>query len=117
MNTTTIEWVTDEAGFMFEPTRAKRETEARDLLAGYVAASADKRDALRAEWIDLLLSRQVIKSDEHRADLHAKHEAFMGKLDQQLAAYLESAGDDERASLIKTYRSFVRRLVLPHHYN
>ncbi len=102
--------------WIFEPTRRKRETEARELLAGYVAASDAKRDALRAGVIDLLLSRQVIEGDEHRADLMAKHEAFMAKLDEQLAAYVEQPDDDQRAGLVKTYRSFVRRLVLPHHY-
>lgn len=115
---TITEAVTIETGteWIFQPTRRKREAEARELLAGYVAAGEAERDTLRAEWIDLLLSRQVITSDEHRADLRAKHEAFMGKLDEQLAAYVESPQEEERASLVKTYRSFVRRLVLPHHY-
>jgi len=102
--------------WIFEPTRRKRETEARELLAGYVAASDVQRDALRAEVIDLLLSRQVIEGDEHRKALNAKHEAFMDKLDAELEAYVERPGDDQRAGLVKTYRSFVRRLVLPHHY-
>lgn len=115
-NTNTIEWVTDDAGFIFEATRRKRETEARELLGGYVAASDTERDTLRAGWIDLLLSRQVIANDAHRADLHAKHEAFMAKLDEQLNAYVAHPGDEERSGLVKIYRSFVRRLVLPHHY-
>ncbi|CAB3745511.1 hypothetical protein LMG24238_07643 [Paraburkholderia sediminicola] len=85
------------------------------MLATYVEAHATERDTLRALWIDLLLPRQAIKSDGHRADLKAKHETFMGKLDDQLAAYVERPGDDERAALVKSYRSYVRRLVLPHH--
>lgn len=102
--------------WMFEVTRRKRETEARELLAGYVTAGARERDTLRAGWIDLLLSRQVIEDEAHRAHLHAKHEGFMEKLDALLAAYVAHPGEEERASLIRTYRSFVRRLVLPHHY-
>jgi hypothetical protein len=112
----TIEWVTDDAGFIFETTRRKRESEARELLGGYVAASDTERDTLRAGWIDLLLSRQVIGSDEQRKHLNAKHEAFMDKLDADLEAFVGNPGDEQRASLIRTYRSFVRRLVLPHHY-
>ncbi|MFP3549768.1 hypothetical protein SB861_03500 [Paraburkholderia sp. SIMBA_049] len=115
-NTNTIEWVTDDAGFIFEATRRKRETEARELLGGYVAASDTERDTLRASWIDLLLSRQVIESDEQRKQLNAKHKAFMDKLDADLEAFVEKPGDEQRSSLIRTYRSFVRRLVLPHHY-
>jgi hypothetical protein len=102
--------------WMFEANRRRREAEARELLAGYVEAGDAERDTLRAEWIDLLLSRQVIESDEHRAHLHEKHEAFMGKLDERLAAYEAEPGEETRTGLIKTYRSFVRRLVLPHHY-
>lgn len=103
-------------GWMFEMNRRRRETEARELLAGYVEAGEAARDTLRAEWIDLLLSRQVVEDEAHRAHLMAKHEAFMGKLDEQLAAYVAEPGDEARTSLVKTYRSFVRRLVLPHHY-
>lgn len=116
MNTNTIEWVTDDAGFIFEATRRKRESEARELLGGYVAVGEAERDVLRARWIDLLLSRQVIADEEHRRRLNAKHEAFMDKLNADLEAFVENPGDEQRASLIKTYRSFVRRLVLPHHY-
>lgn len=101
--------------WMFEVNRRKRETEARELLAGYVEAGDAERDTLRAEWIDLLISRQVITSDEHRASLREKHEAFMGKLDGLLGDYLAQP-DEVRSALIRTYRSFVRRLVLPHHY-
>ncbi|MBN3756087.1 hypothetical protein G3N95_24315 [Paraburkholderia sp. Tr-20389] len=116
MDANTIEWVTDDAGFIFEAARRKREAEARELLGGYVAASETERDILRAGWVDLLLSRQVIADDEHRKVLNAKHEAFMDKLDADLDAFVGNPGDEQRASLTKTYRSFVRRLVLPHHY-
>jgi hypothetical protein len=102
--------------WIFLPTRRKRETEAREMLAAYVGADAKTRDTLRAGWIDLLLSRQAIDSDAHRADLHAKHKGFMARLDTELEAYVTRQGDEERAALVKTYRSFVRRLVLPHHY-
>ncbi|CAB3758655.1 hypothetical protein [Paraburkholderia humisilvae] len=102
--------------WIFQPTRRKRETEAREMLAAYVGADAETRDGLRAGWIDLLMSRQVFADDAHRAELLAKHEAFMGKLDEQLDAYVANPGDGERDGLVKTYRSFVRRLVLPHHY-
>lgn len=102
--------------WIFQSTRRKRETEARELLAAYVEADEGTRDTLRAEWIGLLISRQVILDDAHRADLQVKHEAFMGKLDEQLAAFEAQPDDDTRTALVKTYRSFVRRLVLPHHY-
>jgi hypothetical protein len=105
----------ESSDWMFEITRRRREAEAREMLAAYVEAGDAERDTLRAGWIDLLLSRQVIESEEHRANLRVKHEAFMGKLDGLLGDYLAQP-EEARSALIKTYRSFVRRLVLPHHY-
>jgi hypothetical protein len=113
MNTNTTETGTE---WIFLPTRRRRETEARELLAAYVEADARTRDTLRAGWIELLLSRQVITGEAHRAELQVRHESFMGTLDDQLAAWIAQPGDETRAALVKTYRSFVRRLVLPHHY-
>ena len=109
--------VKDDAGFMFEPTRAKRETEARELLGQYVsAASGGEREAQRESIVRLLISRQGFETAAQEEASAEMQYGFLDKIDAGLQAYVEQSGDEQRAALIRLYRSFVRRLALPHHY-
>ncbi|WP_322046087.1 hypothetical protein [Paraburkholderia sp. J67] len=121
MNTNTIEWIADESGFIFEPTRAKRETEARELLGEYVEAISagleEQREAQRERIVRLLISRQRFETGAQEEASAAHQYGFLDKLTESVRAYIGQPAEGERTALIRQYRSFVRRLVLPHHYS
>lgn len=102
-------------------TRAKREGEARELLGQYVEAVAaeheESREAQREQFVRLMLSRQRFETAAQEEASATSQYGFMDKLTERLREFIAQPGDEQRAALIKQYRSFVRRLVLPHHYN
>lgn len=123
MNTTTntIEWIADEKGFIFEPTRAKRETEARELLGEFVevisAGHDEHREAQREGFVRLLISRQRFETAAQDEASATRQYEFLDKLTDAIHAFIAQPDETERAALIRQYRGFVRRLVLPHHYS
>jgi hypothetical protein len=120
-NTNAIEWIADETGFIFEPTRAKRETEARELLGQFVevisAGREEHREAQRESFVRLLLSRQRFETAAQEEASATRQYAFLDKLTGTIHAYIAQPDETGRMALIRQYRSFVRRLVLPHHYS
>jgi hypothetical protein len=120
-NTNTIEWIADETGFIFEPTRAKRETEARELLGQFVEVISAGRDehleAQREGIVRLLISRQRFETAAQEESSATRQYAFLDKLTGAIHAFIAQPDETERTALIRKYRGFVRRLVLPHHYS
>jgi hypothetical protein len=120
-NTNTIEWIADETGFIFEPTRAKRETEARELLGEFVevisAGRDEHREAQREGFVRLLISRQRFETAAQEESSATRQYAFLDKLTGAIHAFIAQPDEAGRAALIRQYRAFVRRLVLPHHYS
>lgn len=120
-NTNTIEWIADETGFIFEPTRAKRETEARELLGQYVevisAGLEEQHEAQRESFVRLVLSRQRFETAAQEEASATRQYAFLDKLTGAIHTFIAQPSEIERAALIRLYRGFVRRLVLPHHYS
>ncbi|RQN37320.1 hypothetical protein [Paraburkholderia tropica] len=79
-----------------------------------ISAGCDEHlEAQRENFVPLLLSRQRFETAAQEESSATRQYAFLDKLNGAILALIAQPHEAERAALIRQFRGFVRRLVLP----